>query len=202
MRNDPMNNPTAILDHLPAMVSMIDMETHTIRYANRHMMSIFGKIQGKTCWKVLQRGQQGPCPFCNNDQLYDKSGLPSGSARRQTINTLTRRWYDIVESATLTEGGRLVKMSVAMDITDQLHAMSAQSSGTPRPTARYSAATDLVVMCARCHKIRSPDGRWQSPSNYLRETLGISVSHGMCHDCTRQFYPGFVFDQDETNTTE
>ena len=65
-----------ILDSLDALVYVSDMQTYELLYTNEYGRNVWGDIQGKTCWKVLQEGQSGPCAFCTNDRLLDSEGNP------------------------------------------------------------------------------------------------------------------------------
>jgi len=52
-----------VLDSLEAVVYVADMQSYEIIFANLYTEELFGHITGKTCWKVLQSGMTGPCPF-------------------------------------------------------------------------------------------------------------------------------------------
>jgi hypothetical protein len=182
------------------MATMIDMHTHEILFVNRHMKSIFGDVLGKRCWQVFQKDQDGPCPFCIDKHLLDEKGSPSGSYRQQIQNTLTQRWHDQTDSASITETGRLVKMSIAVDITEQWRPHRSPPQGGARPASERSDSGGFMVMCANCHRVRCQDGNWQSPARYLNESLGILVSHGICHNCASQLYSGLKINQGDTHS--
>ena len=57
-----------VLDSLEAVIYVSDMQSYEVLFANRYAEKLFGHITGKTCWKVLQSGMTGPCPFCNNNK--------------------------------------------------------------------------------------------------------------------------------------
>jgi hypothetical protein len=194
MCTDPIGSPSDMLDHLPVLALTIDMQSHEIRYANRHTQKTFGNVVGKTCWQALQKDQVGPCPFCSDKQLVDPNGLPTVSYRRQVKNTLTQRWYDITDSAAIDKDGRVVKMSIAIDITDPCQSRPSFSQGCASDCTDSGAT---AIMCARCHKIRGQKGGWESPAHYLKEKLGILVSHGICRKCAKILYPWLEIDEDE-----
>jgi len=111
-----------ILDSLDALVYVSDMQTYELLYTNEYGRNIWGDIQGKTCWKVLQDGQNGPCSFCTNDRLLDKTGRPSGVYVWEFQNTVNKRWYQCRDQAIRWTDGRLVRIEIATDITDRKHA--------------------------------------------------------------------------------
>ncbi len=110
-----------ILDSLDALVYVSDMQTYELLFANEYGRSIWGDIQGKTCWKVLQADQDGPCPFCTNNRLLDEFGAPAKVYVWEFQNTVNKRWYQCRDQAIRWIDGRLVRLEIATDITDRKH---------------------------------------------------------------------------------
>jgi len=111
-----------VLDSLDALVYVSDMETHELLFTNAYGRKIWGDIQGKICWKVLQENQTGPCAFCTNDRLLDDAGTPTGVYVWEFQNTVNKRWYQCRDQAITWVDGRIVRMEVATDITERKHA--------------------------------------------------------------------------------
>ena len=105
-----------VLDSLDSGVYVADMETYEILFANRKMRNYFGDVEGKTCWKVLQR-QTGPCDFCTNDKLLDANGQPTGVYAWEHKNPITGFWCEIRDRAIRWVDGRMVRLEIAMDVT-------------------------------------------------------------------------------------
>jgi diguanylate cyclase (GGDEF)-like protein len=108
-----------ILDSLDALVYVSDMQTYELLFTNEYGKSVWGDIQGQTCWKVLQDGQSGPCAFCTNDRLLDADGQPSGVYVWEFQNTVNQHWYQCRDQAIRWTDGRLVRLEIATDITDR-----------------------------------------------------------------------------------
>lgn len=108
-----------VLDSLDALVYVSDMETYELIFFNQYGKSIWGDAQGRTCWKVLQSGQTGPCTFCTNDRLVDESGKPTGVYVWEFQNTVNGHWYQCRDQAIYWVDGRLVRMEIATDITER-----------------------------------------------------------------------------------
>ena len=108
-----------ILDSLDAMVYVADMKTYELLFCNKYGRDIWGEVQGKTCWQVLQQGQDGPCKFCTNDRLLDKAGNPTGVYVWEFQNTVDKHWYQSRDQAIHWVDGRIVRMEVATDITQR-----------------------------------------------------------------------------------
>ena len=50
----------------------------------------------------------------------------------------------------------------------------------------------LLPICANCKKIRDDAGYWQDVAVYIRDHSEVEFSHGICPECMRKLYPGFV----------
>jgi PAS domain S-box-containing protein len=111
-----------ILNSTAAVIYIADMQTYELLFVNDYGLKIFGNdIVGRKCWKALQ-ALDGPCPFCTNDKLLTPDGRPSGMYRWEFENTVDQRWYDITDRAIQWTDGRMVRMEIAIDITERKRA--------------------------------------------------------------------------------
>ena len=86
---------------------------------NNYMKKIFKKdVTGEICWKVF-RGESRPCSHCTNDKLLDKNKKPTGVCIWKGQNPFTGRWYINYDRAIEWTDGRMVRLQIAIDITDQ-----------------------------------------------------------------------------------
>ena len=108
-----------VLDSLDALIYVADMQTYEVLFVNAYGKSTWGDIQGKACWKVLQMGQDGPCPFCTNKLLLDEFGAPTKVHVWEFQNTVNKRWYQCRDQAIRWIDGHLVRLEIATDITDK-----------------------------------------------------------------------------------
>jgi len=108
---------TAVLDGLDALVYVSDMDTFRLLYINKYGRDTWGDVQGETCWKALQKGQNGPCSFCTNHLLLDKDNQPTDTHVWEFQNTINKRWYQCHDQAITWVDGRIVRMEIATDIT-------------------------------------------------------------------------------------
>ena len=112
----------AIFDSINALVYVADLKTHELLHLNRYGAELFGADSlGKPCYEVLQSGQAARCPFCTNDRLV-KDGVPEPPYVWEFQNTVTGRWFLCIDRAIAWDDGRLVRMEVAVDITDRKRA--------------------------------------------------------------------------------
>lgn len=119
LAGDSYRSVATVLDSLDALVYVADMQTYELLFVNKYGRSIWGDIQGKTCWKALQAGQTGPCSFCTNDRLVDASGAAAKVCVWEFQNTVDKRWYQCRDQAIPWIDGRLVRLEIATDITDR-----------------------------------------------------------------------------------
>lgn len=109
---------TTVLDGLDALVYVSDMQSHELLYVNKYGRDIWGSdIQGKICWQVLQKDQDGPCSFCTNKKLLKNDGAAGDVHVWEFQNTLNDRWYQCRDQAITWIDGRTVRMEIATDIT-------------------------------------------------------------------------------------
>jgi len=115
---EQFNQLVTIFDALNALVYVADMEDNRLLFVNRYGETLFGSDwRERTCYEVLQQGQSTVCSFCTNDQLV-RDGEPQSPCIWEFRNTRNRRWYQCTDKAIRWTDGRLVRMEVAVDITE------------------------------------------------------------------------------------
>lgn len=108
-----------VLNSLDALVYVADMQTYELLFVSQYGLKVWGRPEGKKCYEYLQAGQQKQCDFCTNDKLIDADGTPAGVVVWEFQNTVTRRWYQCRDQAIPWVDGRLVRLEIAVDITDR-----------------------------------------------------------------------------------
>jgi PAS domain S-box-containing protein len=58
--------------------------------------------------------------------------------------------------------------------------------------ANVKKLSGLLPICSGCKKIRDDKGYWNQIEFFIRDHSDASFSHGMCPECARQFFPGFI----------
>lgn len=51
--------------------------------------------------------------------------------------------------------------------------------------------TEIITMCASCKAIQENTNQWKDISSFLRDYLGLQISHGICPACIKELYPDF-----------
>ena len=121
--NEYQNMMQTVLDTIESPIYVSDFETHEILFANETVKKIADlpegeMIEGKICWKTIQKNQTGPCSFCSIKTAFDSSGKLSELCRWEFKNTINGRWYLVRDYPIRWVDGRYVHMEVATDITD------------------------------------------------------------------------------------
>lgn len=109
----------SILESLDAFVYVSDMRTHEVIYANPLLRERLGDVVGRKCWATLQKDQTGPCDFCPNPRLVDAAGKPAETIVWDHYNERMERWLRCMDRAIPWPDGRIVRLEVALDITEQ-----------------------------------------------------------------------------------
>jgi signal transduction histidine kinase len=124
MRNDlalqrQFNQISTIFDSLNAIVYVARLDNNELLFLNSYGIQLFGEDwQGQPCFKVLQTGKETPCEFCTNDQLV-QDGKLQGPCVWEFRNTVTGRWFQCIDKAIRWPGGEIVRLEIAIDITDR-----------------------------------------------------------------------------------
>ncbi len=136
---------STLVDSLDALVYVADMETYELLFLNQYGRDIFGNIEGKVCWQVLQLGQKRPCPFCTNHRLLDAAGRSTGTYLWEFQNTVTGRWYECRDQAIPWSDGRMVRMEIALDITPRKETENTLAAEKERLAVTLRSIGDGVI---------------------------------------------------------
>jgi signal transduction histidine kinase len=141
---------SSIFDAAEMVLYVADMQTYELLFMNAEAERFWGSNRiGERCYKVLQTGQEGPCDFCTNPRLA-QNGQAAHPVVWEFQNTVNKRWYLCIDKAIPWSDGRLVRMEVAIDITDrrqheefrdQYVGLISHDLRTPLLTINLSAAT-------------------------------------------------------------
>ena len=112
-----MDHILSLLDSLDAVICVSDMKTYEILYINEYGRKVFGNGIGQLCYKVLQRDQNEPCPFCTNHLLHDSTGNPNETYLWEFQNAKNGIWFQCRDSVIKWSDGRLVRLEIATDMS-------------------------------------------------------------------------------------
>ncbi len=108
----------AHFDVIPFDIYVVDVATYEIIFTNRVITNRLGDVVGQTCYQTLYQ-REAPCLFCKIPQLVDAQKKPNGSTVIfENFHDLEDRWYQFQEKAIGWPDGRVVKYSIAVDISE------------------------------------------------------------------------------------
>ena len=108
-----------ILNGVGALLYVTDLETDRILFINNQMRRHFGLDDdrvGEECWKVLQTGMTGRCPFCPKYNLAINS---DAIVRWEEQNSVTGRHYSKADCLIGWTKGEMVHLQHAIDVTER-----------------------------------------------------------------------------------
>ena len=137
-----------VLDNINANIYVADFDTYEVLFANKMIKEQIDKdIEGKICWKTLQKGMTGPCDFCPNPKLRDKDKKPTGLYRWEIQNQIMNKWFECTDVAIEWIDGRWVHMEYATDITDRRVAEEALRQSEELYRQLTVASPDAIIVC-------------------------------------------------------
>jgi two-component system, OmpR family, phosphate regulon sensor histidine kinase PhoR len=143
---------STIFDALNAVVYVADMETYELLFLNSYSQGLFGpEGLGHPCFQVLQTGQTSPCTFCTNDRLV-RDGAPQPPYVWEFQNTVTGRWFQCIDRAIEWTDGRLVRMEIAVDITERKR--NEQFRDRYLHTISHDLRTPLTIVSSHAQLLR------------------------------------------------
>ena len=114
-----LNTLTVVLESIDAHIYVADLNTYEILYLNKKMEADFGSdVIGKMCYQVF-RNEQFVCSHCSNKKLLDERGEPLGVVVWEGKNPITNRWYVNHDRAIQWHDGRMVRIQISTDLSNQ-----------------------------------------------------------------------------------
>lgn len=106
----------AVFDTIPFPIYVMDVETYKVVTVNRVMRAQRSPDLTQPCYRAIYQ-QEAPCIFCPLKSLNAAQGKIGASVVFEHFNDLDDRWYQLQESLVSWFDGRLVKHSIAVDIS-------------------------------------------------------------------------------------
>lgn len=109
----------SILDSVASSIYITDPDTDKILFMNRTMREAYqiDRPEGKICWQVLQKGEEGRCGFCPVKELMEHRGEPL-VLRWEETSPITGRLYENYDSLIPWTDGSLAHFQHSVDVTD------------------------------------------------------------------------------------
>lgn len=137
-----------ILNAFSEPISIVDMETHEVLFMNRKQQESARELSARStlCYRRIM-GRESPCPFCTNDIIARQAGQPY---HWTYTDEKSRRSFSVMDKAIRWDNNRLVRLSIATDVTDLLH------NQREREKAVLASQAKSEFLAHMSHEIRTP----------------------------------------------
>ena len=162
-----------VLNSLDVTIYVADLETYEILFMNNYMKTVLQRdATGHICWAAFSE-RSGPCPHCTNHKLLDENNKPTGVCIWQNQNLISGRWYLNYDRAIEWTDGRMVKLQIAIDITDQKKAEQQLKKSEEQYREYFEGIFSGTY-------ISNPDGKLIACNHEYKKIFGFeSIQHAM-----------------------
>jgi signal transduction histidine kinase/CheY-like chemotaxis protein len=144
----------SIFNGLEAFLFVSAPETGQILFINNSMKKRYGlddRAIGQPCWKVLQEGQSGICPFCPLEKLKQNNGEV---IVWEEFNSLTGRYYENTSGLIEWNNHTYVHLQHSIDISNLK--IAEQEIIAAKEMAEQSNAAKTNFLARMSHEMRTP----------------------------------------------
>jgi hypothetical protein len=178
----------ALFDALPLMVFVVDRDVRVLDL-NRTAEETLGQDKGH--FMKLHGGDVLQCVH-----VWDAAGGCGHGPHCSTcaIRSSVYECFNGKEVHRRRSKYRLVKGNEEKEVELLITATHFEYQGTPlallilEDISEMSTLRSLIPICAKCKKIRGDDEYWKNVEHYFNEFLGVDFTHGLCPECTQDFY--------------
>jgi len=134
------------MDAFDALVYIVDFYTYELLFINKKGTESWQGMPGQTCYSVIQKSRTKPCEFCTNHLFMENKISRNESHIWEYYNPENKNWYRNHEKAIQWTDGRLVKVVVAIRITDQKKAEQALKISVDSYRGLFNNAPDAIYI--------------------------------------------------------
>ena len=133
-------------------------------------------------------------------QEYEEGSDPSYRLELECYNKEQAIvWIEITAKFVKEENEPLQIIGISRDITDRkiaemnkdhlLEMLKEALREQKRLRSEVELYQQLMPICSGCRRIRDEQGNWWPLEEYVRKKTGARITHTICPDCTKVYYP-------------
>ncbi len=107
-----------VMDNLNAIVTVTDIKSYRVQFANKFAVEKFGEIAGKICWTIAKKDADKPCDNCEIAELILMN--EGEILYREVQNEVNNCWYHTSNSLINWIDGKKAHLQIAVDISDRI----------------------------------------------------------------------------------
>lgn len=183
------------LDHPDEMVELI-YDKYSQRHSREHLRFEAEKFRGLVLPDVVDVGYQSPGRWRHIAETYHRMGMVGDDWALDEFlyeeiiaePDLTR-FYRMLAGAGVVIGLMIFVIVVLWRMTRRIQQ---QANSLREALSEIKELRGYIPICAGCKKIRDDKGYWEQVETYLKAHTRAEFTHGICGDCARQAYPGYI----------
>lgn len=163
---------------------------------------------GNEAWQILQAGHAPPLvildwmmPGMDGVDICRQVRSHGGKDSPPYIVLLTSRGSkeDIVSGLQAGANDYITKpfdseelharVQVGERVIELQSALAARIEELQEALSHIKTLQGILPICMHCHKIRDDHDSWQRIDKYIQEHSDAQISHGLCPECLRKYYP-------------
>jgi len=123
----------------------------------------------------------------------NRSGRLFTSEVRILLSGGRTKWIQLTSMPSSTVfDSQTVWSGVILDITQRKQVEEQRSrliEQLEAAVSRIDSLEEIVPICSYCKDIRNDEGYWDKVEAYIARHSGKQLSHGICPDCAREYFP-------------
>ncbi len=181
------------------LVAVLKKDGHTVVQAN----------DGMQAWQVMKRSEAPPMAILDwmmpeMDGLdlvrkirgleYDKRPyliMLTTKAEKSDIAACLEEGADDYLTKPFNLGELRARINVGIRMINLQHRLSERINELQNALEQIKTLRRILPICSFCKKIRDDQGYWDQVEEYLKRDSGTEVTHGVCPDCIKKYFPEF-----------
>ncbi|GEM_PF-5829231 len=160
------------------------------------------KIDGSLSGLSVMTGEIQQCDDTDHDNRVDRAACAKARVRSMIVVPLKYRREPVGVLKVLSSKPRTFGQLDAQVLLLMAEFMAAALNGASEFQAKRELITELqqalanvktlgglLPICSHCKKIRDDKGYWNQIELFIRDHSNAKFTHGMCPECSREFYP-------------